>query len=43
MTQTELPEDSQFPQVDFKAAIVTDDEYYSDEEEDNKSLYLEHQ
>ena len=32
MTQTDLPEDSQLPQVDFGAAIVTADKYSSDEE-----------
>ena len=43
MTQTDLPEDSQFPRVGFGAAIVPDDEYYSDEEEDDKNMYMGHQ
>ena len=32
MTKTDLPEDSQFIRVDLGAAIVTDDDYYSDKE-----------
>ena len=43
MTQTELPEDSQFPRDDFGAAIVPNDEYSLYEEEDDESLYKEHQ
>ena len=43
MTQTDLPEDKQFPQVDFGAAIVPCKEYSSDEEEDKKILYMENQ
>ena len=43
MTQPDLPEDSQFSPVDFRAAIVPADEYSSDEEEDDKSLYMKHQ
>ena len=43
MIQTDLPEDSQFPRVDFGAAIVPNDEDSSDEEEDEKSLYMENQ
>ena len=43
MTQNDLPEDSQFPWVNFGAAIVPVHEYSSDEEEDNESIYMEHQ
>ena len=43
MTPADLYEDSQFTQVDFRAAIVTDDKYFSYQEEDDKSLYMEHQ
>ena len=42
MTQTDLPEDSKLPRVDFRATIVPDDEYSSNEEEDNESIYMEH-
>ena len=41
MTQTDLPEESQFSRVYFGAAIVTDDKYYEDEEEEYESLYME--
>ena len=43
INKTALPEDSKFPRVNFSASIVTDDEYSSDEEEDNESIYMEHQ
>ena len=36
MTQTDIPEDSWFPQVGVGAAILTHDKYSSDEEEDNE-------
>ena len=42
MIQTDLSEYSQFPRVNFGATIVTNDKYYSDKEEDNASLYMEH-
>ena len=43
MSQTDLPNDSQFPQVDFRAAIVPNGEYYSLQEKENKSLYMKNQ
>ena len=42
MTQTDLPEDSQFPRVDFGTAVVTDYKYSLGEEEDDESLYMEY-
>ena len=43
MTQTDLPEDSKFNRVDLWSTIVNDEKYYSYEEEDDESFYMEHQ
>ena len=43
MNQKDLSEGFQILWVDSGAAIVTEDEYLSDEEEENGSLYKEKQ
>ena len=43
MTQTRITKDSQSPRVNFGAAIEPDDKYSSDEEEEDKSIYMYHQ
>ena len=43
MIQPDFPDDSELPRFDFGASIVPVDEYSSYEEEDDKSIYMEHQ